>query len=170
MASQASAYIPHIAKAARQVLRQYPQVKLLYLFGSQVEGKIGPMSDYDFGVLVDAAELTPDLEYHLGHQLALALPTTDVDVVLLNRAPIELAYAAIAQGRLLYEVDVATRVEYEAQVLSKYFDYLPVLCAQRRDLLYGEPYGTRIQRHRATAGRVDNTLAALRASQRKTTQ
>ena len=159
----------HIVEKAREVLRHYPQVKLLYLFGSQVEDKTGPMSDYDFGVFVDPAQPTPDLEHHLSHRLALALQADKVDVVPLNRAPIELAYAVIAQGRLLYEADITTRVEYEAQVLSRYFDYLPVLRAQRGDLLYGEPYGTRVRRHRAAAGRVDSTLAAISASQRKAT-
>jgi hypothetical protein len=52
------------------------------------------------------------------------------DIVVLNAAPVELASAIIAQGKRLYERDVFTRVEFEADTMSRYGDYLPVLhCA-----------------------------------------
>lgn len=39
-------------------------------------------------------------------------------MVLLNQAPVDLAYAVIAQGQLLYNRSVAERVESEAKVLT----------------------------------------------------
>jgi predicted nucleotidyltransferase len=131
---------------------------MAYLFGSQVDGVTGPDSDYDFGVLVEGSHDALALSAHLTHALAVALETDRVDVVILNTAPIELAYAVIAQGLLLYERDLATRVEYEAGVLTRYGDYLPVLRAQRRDVLQGDNHAARIQRYRAALGR---TLAAM---------
>jgi hypothetical protein len=65
-------------------------------------------------------------------------------LVLLNRAPIELAFAVIAEGELLFERDVATRVEYEARIMSLYGDYLPILREQRRDILEDKGYDTRV--------------------------
>ena len=43
----------------------------------------------------------------LAHELGCALGTDRIDVVILNRAPIELEYAVIAQGRPIYQRDEA---------------------------------------------------------------
>ena len=43
---------------------------------------------------------------------SLILDTDKVDVVVLNNAPIELAYAVVAQGQPLHQVSVEARVEY----------------------------------------------------------
>jgi predicted nucleotidyltransferase len=142
-------------------------VCLIYLFGSQVEGNLGPMSDYDLAILVDRAVDGRRVQACLAHELARALQTDRVDVVLLNRAPIELAYAIIAQGKLLYEQDVATRVEYEATVLSRYGDFLPVLRMQRDEILRGEDHDRRVRRYRAALGRTERTLGQIAAAQRQ---
>jgi predicted nucleotidyltransferase len=141
-------------------------VCLVYLFGSRVEGNLGPMSDYDLAILVDRAVDGRPIQARLAHELAHALQTDRVDVVLLNCAPIELAYAIIAQGEPLYERDVATRVEYEATVLSRYGDFLPVLRAQRDDILRGDDHDRRVRRYRAALGRTERTLGQIAAAQR----
>jgi predicted nucleotidyltransferase len=157
--------LPHI-------LSNLKEIRLLYLFGSQVEGRLGPLSDYDLAVLFDPTGDDGQVHARMSHELACALGTDQVDVVLLNRAPIELAYAIIAQGRVLYQRDVATRVEYEAQVLSRYGDYLPVLRAQRDDIMRGDEDGARVHqarvhRYRAALGRTERTLGQITAAQRQ---
>lgn len=47
-----------------------------------------------------------------------------------------MAFAVIAQGKVLLQRDLETRVEYEADTLSRYYDYLPVLRAQREEVPY----------------------------------
>lgn len=141
-------------------------VHLAYLFGSQAEGNVGPFSDYDVAILTDPAVDAPCLQAEVRHRLSQALETERVDVVLLNRAPIELAYAVIARGRLLFERDRATRVEFEADVLSRYGDYLPVLRAQRADILQGGNYVHRVQRYRAALRRTERTLGEIGAISR----
>ena len=37
----------------KQFFIKYKQVKLVYVFGSQANGSVGPMSDYDFAVYID---------------------------------------------------------------------------------------------------------------------
>lgn len=147
------------------ILASLKGVRLVYLFGSQVEGSPGPMSDYDLGVLLDPTADGRPIQARLAHELACALQTERVDVVLLNGAPMELAYAVIAQGKVLFERDVAARVEYEAQVLSRYGDYLPVLRAQRDDILRGDGYVHRVHRYRAALGRTERTLGQIAAAQ-----
>jgi hypothetical protein len=68
--------------------------------------------------LIDRALDERQIHARLTLELARALDTDRVDVVLLNHAPIELAYAVIAQGEVLYQRDLATRVEYEAYVMG----------------------------------------------------
>jgi predicted nucleotidyltransferase len=150
-----------VAEAAADM----PEIQLVYLFGSQITGNIGPVSDYDFGVLLDSKVAWPQVRAELGRRLAQALDTGRIDLVLLNRAPIELAFAVIAQGELLFERDVATRVEYEARIMSLYGDYLPILREQRRDILEDTGYDTRIQRYRAALRRTERTLREIRAAQ-----
>ena len=110
-------------------------VSLIYLFGSQLTGTVGPMSDTDLGILVDRDIDGQAIRARFAHELSCILKTDRIDVVLLNQAPIELAYAIIAQGHVLYQRDLATRVEYEADVMSRYGDYLPVLRSFWDDIL-----------------------------------
>lgn len=142
-------------------------VCLVYLFGSQIEGNLGPMSDYDLAVLVDRATDGREIQSRLAHELSCVLQTERIDVVLLNRASIELAYAIIAQGEVLYEQDIATRVEYEATVLSRYGDFLPVLRTQRDEMLRGDTHDRRVRRYRAALGRTERTLGQIAAAQRQ---
>lgn len=138
---------------------------LVYLFGSQVQGRPGPRSDYDFAVLF---EDEPSLRERsaLIHQLVQLLGTDHVDLVVLRRAPIELKYNVIAMGSLLYEVDRAQRVEFEAQTLSRYFDYLPILRRQRAELIGEEEkgYEAGIQRYRTALRKTQAVLAQARTA------
>jgi len=146
------------------ILRRQSGARLVYLFGSQATGDTGPKSDFDFAVLVDHSVDARRLQAVLAHELSAVLGTAAVDVVVLNRAPIELAYAVIVQGIVLFEQDAATRIEYEADVLSRYADYLPVLRAQREDILRGGEHVHRVQRYRAALGRTERALGQIAAS------
>jgi len=145
----------------------FPAVSLVYLFGSQMEGRTGPLSDYDVGVLLERRLDTPDLRARLTHEVAVLLNTPQVDVVWLAQAPVELAFAVISQGKVIYQRDLATRVEYEALVMSRYGDYLPVLRAQRREILMGGKRAARVQWYREAFGRTERTLGQIRAAQGK---
>jgi predicted nucleotidyltransferase len=161
---------PSYSDKLRSLPFQVPSIRLLYLFGSRASGAVGPLSDYDLAVLVDEEEASAEeLLPHLAHELTVRLGAARLDLILLNQAPIELAYAIIAQGHLLYQRDVATRVEYEADVLSRYGDYLPVLRAQRRAILEGGDHAARVQRYRAALGRTERTLGEVGAPSRQAT-
>jgi predicted nucleotidyltransferase len=140
------------------------EILLAYLFGSQADGTAGPQSDYDIALLV--RQPSPALQARLAHEIGIILGTDWVDVVLLNRAPVELAYAVIVQGQLLYQRSVAERVEFEAKVLSLYADYLPILRRQREEILQDVGKEARVQRHREAFGRTERTLAAMRTNPR----
>ncbi|MDD5368801.1 MAG: nucleotidyltransferase domain-containing protein, partial [Anaerolineaceae bacterium] len=142
------------------------EISLVYLFGSQVTGQIGPMSDYDLAIF-DASrgdEFTTQAEFH--HAVVALLGTQRVDIVSLNQVPVELAYHIISTGMLLYQKDLYTRVEYEAQVLGKYGDYLPTLREYKNQILQGDAYARRVQRYREALGRAHRPLGAPRTTPR----
>jgi predicted nucleotidyltransferase len=142
-------------------------INLVYLFGSRLSGNIGPMSDYDLAVLVESLVDAEQVIAELSHAAAIIFKTDRIDVVPLSHAPVELAYAIIAHGECIFQKDTATRVEYEAQVLSMYGDYLPVLRAHREDILRGDDHGRRVQRYRDALGRTERTIGEIRSAKRK---
>lgn len=158
----------------------YELVKLVYLFGSRAkdlkEGQsdssnIGPLSDYDFGVVISGADeeiasFYSSKRFMLQSKLSRKL-NSKVDLVILNRSPIELQYNAITFGIRLFEREVKERVEYEAQALSRYGDYLPVLRSQRKELIHGGITNneTRVQRYRKAFRKTERVLKQARTSQ-----
>lgn len=120
------------------------------------------MSDVDIAVLYSSNPL-PEQTYRMAHQLASLLKNQRIDLVALNRAPIELRYAVIANGRLVYESDASVRVEFEAQTLSRYGDLLPVLRKQRSDILKERKDETGIQRYRTATGQTEHLLEKIRS-------
>jgi predicted nucleotidyltransferase len=149
------------------ILADFPDISLVYLFGSRVAGQIGPLSDYDLAILLDSLENKHDLQAGFQHAASLALKSDQVDVVVLNQAPIELAYHIIADGKILYQREALIRIEYEARVLGQYGDYLPVLRSQRAQILRGGEHDQRVQRYREAIGRTQRTLGPTEAPTRK---
>ncbi len=64
---------------------------------------------------------------------------------------------------MVYQRDEETRVEYEAEIMGRYGDYLPILHAKRRDILQGEAHAARVQSYRAALGRTERTLSRISA-------
>jgi hypothetical protein len=125
------------------------------------------MSDIDIAVLFTEPP-APESVYRLSHQLSVSLGTGRIDLIVLNRAPVELRYAAIASGVLVFEIDISTRVDFEAQTLGFYGDYLPVLRQQRRDILKESNDESRIQRYREAFGKTERVLEKIRSTARQT--
>jgi uncharacterized protein len=141
-------------------------VLLAYLFGSQIKGKIGPLSDYDFAVLLSKKPAF-QFKYELKNKIVNAIDDEKVDLIILNYAPIELKYHVIATGKIIFQESPVIKTEFEADTLSKYFDYLPVLRAQKKDIIkiksQKDKYGNRIQRYRTALRKTEEMLGKIRA-------
>ena len=110
-----------------EILNDFLEVALVYLFGSQVSRITGPLRDYDLAILDEGPTGDVALQTRFQFALSRVLGTDRVDVILLNRAPVELAFEIISSGVLLYQKDLFPHVEYEATVMSLYGDYLPYM-------------------------------------------
>ena len=100
-----------LVEQLRPVIAGLPTAALAYLFGSRAEGNAGPLSDCDIAVLLDRDADHETAHLHLTRQIRRALQAEAIDLVLLNEAPVELAFNVIANGKLIYQRDLATRVE-----------------------------------------------------------
>lgn len=104
------------------VLRQ-AGARFAYLHGSRAAGTSGPGSDIDIGAFFGGR--APE-------SFEVLLPP-GVDLLVLDRAPLELAGRVAVGGRLLFEDDPAARVEWEAMTRKIYFDELPRIRRAHRE-------------------------------------
>lgn len=103
-------------------------VAAVYVFGSTARGTPGPDSDVDVAVLLPTTPLaTFDQQpYRLEGDLERVLGRT-VDLVVLNRAPVDLKSRVLRDGRLLVDRDPSTRIRFEVQTRNEAFDLEPIL-------------------------------------------
>ena len=99
------------------LLIKYPDIKLIYLFGSRASNTFGATSDWDIAVLADA-ELDNLQRWEQAQELALRL-NADVDLIDLYTASTVMQKQVIDSGALLYERDGAAD-SFDMKVLSMY--------------------------------------------------
>lgn len=113
-------------KQVVDIFKLYPQVKLVYFFGSRARGTESQLSDYDFAVYLTEKDKKKRFEIKLGLMAKLShnLRTDNVDVIVLNdsESP-ELKYNAIKEGGLIYEEE-PYKLLLEPKILNEYFDFM----------------------------------------------
>ena len=102
----------------------------IYLFGSRSNKKNNPNSDYDIAILLKDSvpkDIYFDKKLDFIDFFTNILETDHVDLVILNEAPLEIAYRIFAEGTILYENESykKERVRFQAKTYSMYFDFLP---------------------------------------------
>lgn len=118
-------------------------VATVYLFGSHATGTAGPLSDYDFGILVRPGTAIPerlDPTYQalldlLAPHCPRTLANDVVDIVFLERAPLELRFHIVRYGKVLFDDDPKERLRFEERTVAKYCDYFPLLREFDRTIL-----------------------------------
>lgn len=110
----------------RAALERQPEVLVAYLFGSAARGRPGPLSDVDVAVLLAEDSDRTGRRLDLIGDLAAAAGTDEIDLVVLNDAPNELAFRVIRDGRVLLCRDERTRVWHRARTILEYLDLEPL--------------------------------------------
>ncbi len=104
------------------VLRTFPQIELAYLFGSAARGDMHANSDIDVAVFGSTA-LPIQAEAKLARQLAEAVPSHTVDLVLLRQATPLLRYEVISEGTLLHQGCTDDQLnQFEMRVQREFYD------------------------------------------------
>jgi predicted nucleotidyltransferase len=108
-------------------------VGLVYFFGSRAMGNQSPKSDADLGVvffnrllLNDSLKIYKAL-YKSFSKAPFLSKDIELDIILLQLAPITLQFEVINLGRILYESSSTFRANYEEYVMKQYIDMKPKL-------------------------------------------
>lgn len=109
-------------------------IGIVYLFGSHAEGVAGPTSDIDIGVVLRNPSMAPgDISALYSDLYDIFTDCFDmsnfrtIDIVLLQRASLELRFDVVTHGIVLYEYSSDFRSEFEEQTAALYRDFKPIL-------------------------------------------
>jgi predicted nucleotidyltransferase len=99
-----------------------------YLFGSTARGDARPTSDVDVAVLLATPPpaTLESIPVELASELTRILGI-ETEVVILNRAPVDLVKRVLRDGVLVAENDRSRRIAFEVHARNAYWDLLPVL-------------------------------------------
>jgi len=115
----------------------FPQVIAAYLFGSYAGGRPTPISDVDIGIiLID--KLTDmesfRIEMNLLGELQKIFHMDNIDLVVLNKAPLPIQYQATC-GILLFTSNEEKRTDFVEYVRKYYIDCLPIYREYKEECL-----------------------------------
>ena len=128
-----------IAERAKEILRQEPDLKLAFLFGSAVTGKMRPDSDVDIACLFPQP-LTADRKMNLSEKLAVELGHT-IDLVDLYNLSGPILKCILHKGRILFKNSSSDLVYLMQRMIYNQTDFMPyvrrMLLERQRRFLYG---------------------------------
>jgi uncharacterized protein len=105
------ALVERLRLACAKTLPAHP-VRVAYLYGSQAAGTARPDSDVDVGLLLDAP--SPDIEFRVADALTTAVRRGNIDVTVLDGAPLRFLGRVLRARVVLYSRDEPARVEWES--------------------------------------------------------
>lgn len=121
-------------------------VASVYFFGSRASGVAGPLSDFDFGVLLTNQRRVQKGSFPLYQRLYKIfssfthpeiLEADVIDIIFLDspRVPLELKFHIIRHGTILFDADPPLRANFESLIMLKTADFVPHRVAMRAALL-----------------------------------
>lgn len=115
--------ILEILPKANYFLENYQKVIFAYLFGSLAQDKALPLSDIDIAIyLKEGADFSQEKMTILRNLMDI-LGTEEIDLVLLNIAPLTLKARIVGNKKILVDKDPFLRHSFESLVLREYFDF-----------------------------------------------
>ncbi len=119
--------------AVERRLTAEPAIVAAWLFGSTARGTERPGSDVDIAVLTSrrADHTIADLWLELRADLA-GLVGREVDLVVMDDAPADLAHRVMRDGVILVDRDRSARIRFEVAARNRFFDMTPIWDEYRR--------------------------------------
>lgn len=130
--------IKSLVPKAEAYLRSRSDVAFAYLFGSLAKGKPKPLSDVDIAIyLSDERDIGEKKLEILGDLMAL-LGTDEIDLVILNTAPLTLRMKVIEDKRVVADNVPFQRHSYESLTMREYLDFsIKEMAMLERRFLHG---------------------------------
>ncbi len=104
-------------------LRSRPDILFAYLFGGLARGKPLPLSDVDIAVYLRETVDSFEKKLEILGKLTDLLETDEIDLVMLNEAPLTLRMKVLENKRIIVDNDPFLRHEYESLTMREYFDF-----------------------------------------------
>ena len=114
-----------------------PDVVFAYLFGSLAKGEPKPLSDVDIAVYLKEDSDVIETKMTLLGDLMDCLQTDEIDLVILNTAPLSLQMNAIGNKRIIVDKAPFVRHKFESLAMRKYLDFSYVESGILRRKYYG---------------------------------
>jgi predicted nucleotidyltransferase len=106
-----------------RALKENPRVIFAYIFGSVARGTQTPFSDIDIAVYFsEGADLVSEKLNLLG-KLIDNLETDDLDLVVLNTAPLPLQARVLRDKEIMVDRNPHFRHIFESLIIRKYLDF-----------------------------------------------
>ncbi|MGB9596272.1 MAG: type VII toxin-antitoxin system MntA family adenylyltransferase antitoxin [Candidatus Poribacteria bacterium] len=118
--------INEITEKLNKYFEEHEEILFAVIFGSMAKGSMNKMSDIDIAVMINPSF---NKSFPFGHQAELItdfiriLKRNDVDVVILNKAPISLKYEILRYGKFIYVRDKQARIKFQVDTINQYEDY-----------------------------------------------
>jgi len=106
-----------------------PNIIFAYLFGGMVKDRPSPLSDVDIAVYVKDVKKLDYLE--MFGKVADILGTDEIDLVILNSAPLSLTGRSLQGRKVLVDKEPFVRHLFESRILREFFDFT----VKERDIL-----------------------------------
>jgi predicted nucleotidyltransferase len=103
-----------------------PTVSAFFSFGSLAEGRLTPLSDLDFAVLVSSRLSKRErFEKHLEliGVLNSVFRTDEIDLVVLNDAPLKFCHRILKTAKLLHLGNKSELVDFREKTVKLYLDF-----------------------------------------------
>ena len=118
--------LSHKLSEAINILSGDNDIVCLFAFGSLIQGKLKPLSDLDFAVLL-SNRLNPRERFQKHLDLIGILndifKTDEIDLVLMNDAPMRFSYNIIKKGKILFCRDKKGLINFRHRITMQYLDF-----------------------------------------------
>lgn len=106
------------------------EILLAFLFGSIAKDKTTAISDIDIAVMLDKSKIdetkTPyGYKAELLAKLISVLSYNEIDLIILNDAPLLLKHRIVQSGREIYTKDEKLGAEFRVKVMEQFLDLKP---------------------------------------------
>jgi predicted nucleotidyltransferase len=133
-----------LLRAIASAAESMPEIQAAFLFGSRASGRARADSDVDVALLIDAGSAHVDAHARLRRliaALAAQVAADRLDVVILNDAPLALAFQVLKSGKLAFERDRTALHRFRVSTYARHADFEPT-----------ERFFREVTRRRARAG------------------
>lgn len=119
-----------IRKKLKHCFAKREEILFSFLFGSIANDKSTGISDIDIAIMLDKSKLDKSknpygYKAELLAQLISLLSFNDIDLIILNEAPLLLKHRIVQSGIEIYTKDEKLSSEFRIKVMEQYLDLKP---------------------------------------------